>query len=143
MGSHRCVQWYYVDLHPAGGIHQQQRGAARIGISALHGKPHTGIRQGIRYFNHYRYNFVVDRFSALNCTQAVPKLVSIVSDKVENESAAKPPIVDLRNVSKWFDGSHNAERIVALEDLSLLSLTSWAESSWCARPIGLRQEHYT
>ena len=45
--------------------------------------------------------------------------MSIVSDKVENESAAKPPIVDLRNVSKWFDGSHNAERIVALEDLSL------------------------
>jgi NitT/TauT family transport system ATP-binding protein len=34
-------------------------------------------------------------------------------------SFLKPPVVELRNVSKWFEGSRNGERLVVLDNLNL------------------------
>src|SRR5687767_9495720 len=39
---------------------------------------------------------------------------------MSDQPTAKPPIIELKNVSKWFPDPRNGERLVAISDMSLV-----------------------
>src|SRR5581483_3920022 len=111
MGCYRGLQRHHVDVYRAGGVHQQQRRAVGIRLSSLSRQSHAGIGQSLRRPHFDRLDLLPHRLGAANGAETLPELVNTMADK--------PPVIELKNVSKWFPDPRNGERLVTVNDVNL------------------------